>query len=61
MYLFGGIREANLLLSAAGIVGSISCLSVCINPSFNLLQKPVAFANVDTTGKEGPRTECNGD
>lgn len=67
MYLFGGIREANLLLSAAGIVGSISCpigrsnTTDCINPSFNLLQKPVAFANVDTTGKEGLRTEWNGD
>jgi len=63
MYLFGGIREANLTPSAAGIVGSISCRSDtthCINPYFSLLQKPVAFVNVDTTGKEGLQYRLNG-
>ena len=69
MYSFGGgrgggIREANLPLSAAGIVRSISCrsdISDCINPYFNLLQKPVEFVNVDTRGKAGLRTDWNGD
>lgn len=65
MYSFGGgIREVNLHLSAAGIVKSISCwsnISDCINPYFNLLQKPVEFVNVDSKGKGGLRAEWNGD